>query len=61
MTDELEGIWKEVVVTYLSYYPGIFMEGLTRPTKDLSLFGPYWNRASFEYKFRPLPQHRPAQ
>jgi hypothetical protein len=32
---EVEGIWKENVVACL-YYPGIFLEGLRKTTKNLS-------------------------
>jgi hypothetical protein len=35
MNNELEKIWKEAVVT-LRYYPGIFLEGLRKATKNLS-------------------------
>jgi hypothetical protein len=33
MNDELERIWKEVV---MAYYPGIRLEGLRKTTKNLS-------------------------
>jgi hypothetical protein len=33
MTDELEEIWKEVVVVQTSYDPGIFLAGLRKTTK----------------------------
>jgi hypothetical protein len=34
MIDELEGIWKEVVVAQLGYYPGICLERLEKTTKN---------------------------
>jgi hypothetical protein len=33
--DKLERIWKEVVIAYLRYYPGIFLEGLRKTMKTL--------------------------
>jgi hypothetical protein len=33
MIDELERIWKEAVVFYWRYYPGICLEGLGKTTK----------------------------
>jgi hypothetical protein len=36
MVDELERIWKEAVMTWLRYYPGIYLGELRRTMKDLS-------------------------
>jgi hypothetical protein len=36
MNNELETIWKEAIVTYLMYYPGICLEELKNPTKTLT-------------------------
>jgi hypothetical protein len=36
MTDELEMSWKEIVVTYSRYYPGIFLVGLRKTMKNLT-------------------------
>jgi hypothetical protein len=33
MNDELKRIWKEAVVAYLRYYPGICPEGLKKTRK----------------------------
>jgi hypothetical protein len=35
MSDKLERIWKEVVMAYSRYYPGIFLEGLKKIMKTL--------------------------
>jgi hypothetical protein len=35
MNNELKRIWKDVVVTYLKYYPGICLVGLRKTTKTL--------------------------
>jgi hypothetical protein len=37
--DELEKIWKEMVMTELRYYTGICMEGLRKTTKTLGITG----------------------
>jgi hypothetical protein len=36
MNEELETMWKEAVVAYLKYYPGISLEGQRKTTKNLS-------------------------
>jgi hypothetical protein len=36
MSDELERIWKEAVVSLLRYYRGILLERLRKITKNLS-------------------------
>jgi hypothetical protein len=36
MIDELEGVWKEVVVTQSRYCSGIVLEELRKNTKNLS-------------------------
>lgn len=36
MIDELETIWKEVIMSNLRYYPNIFLKGLTETRKSLS-------------------------
>jgi hypothetical protein len=36
MIDVLDGIWTETVVAYSRYYPGIFLEELRKPKKNLS-------------------------
>jgi hypothetical protein len=36
MNDELERMWKEAVVAYLKYYPGIRLEGPRKTTKNFS-------------------------
>jgi hypothetical protein len=33
MPDELKRIWKEVIMDYSRYYPGICLEGLRKTTK----------------------------
>jgi hypothetical protein len=35
--DELERIWKEAVVAYSKYYPGICLQGLGKTTRNLGL------------------------
>jgi hypothetical protein len=35
MSDKLERIWKEVVMNYPRYYPGIYLEGLRKIMKTL--------------------------
>jgi hypothetical protein len=32
MSNELESIWKEAVVTYSRYYTGLCLDGLRKPT-----------------------------
>jgi hypothetical protein len=36
MHEKLEMIWKEAVVSWSRYYPGIFLEGLNKTTKILN-------------------------
>jgi hypothetical protein len=36
MIDELERLWKEIVMAYLRHYPGICLEGLRKKTKNLT-------------------------
>jgi hypothetical protein len=36
MNDDLEGTWKEAVLAYLKWFPGICLEGLRKTTKQLS-------------------------
>jgi hypothetical protein len=38
--NELERIWKEVVVGYLKALPGIYLEGVRYTTKNLSQDSP---------------------
>jgi hypothetical protein len=54
VNDELERIWKEVVVAKLSYYTGIFLEGRRKTPKTLQIAGvpDEIEMNTFEYKFR---------
>jgi hypothetical protein len=36
MTDEMERIWKELVVAVLWYYPSIYLEGMRKITAKKS-------------------------
>jgi hypothetical protein len=38
MIDELKRIWKEAIVAYSRYYPGICLEGLRKTIKNLSQY-----------------------
>jgi hypothetical protein len=39
MNDELKGIWKEAVLAWTRYYPGINLEQLGKTTKELRIAG----------------------
>jgi hypothetical protein len=38
MDDEMAGTWKEKVVAYLRYYPGISLEGLRKIMRNISRY-----------------------
>jgi hypothetical protein len=63
LAEELERIWKEVVVSQLSYNSGIRMEGLRKITNILSqnirCSGREQNRGPPEHKSQSLPQDQP--
>jgi hypothetical protein len=37
LNDELERVWKEAVVDFLTYCPSICLEGLKKTTKNLRI------------------------
>jgi hypothetical protein len=39
MNDGLKRIWKESIVAYLRYYPGIHLQGLGNTTKNVRIGG----------------------
>jgi phage replication-related protein YjqB (UPF0714/DUF867 family) len=59
MNDELEGIWKEALVSQRRNHLGIFLEGLRKDTRDLSedtsYSGENYTRACPYYKSKVLP------
>jgi hypothetical protein len=63
MVDELESIWKQVVVAYSGYCPGICLEGLRKITENLSQFTQHSiqdsNPSPLEYKSAELPLYHP--
>jgi hypothetical protein len=63
MNDELERIWKEVVVVELRCYPGVRMEGLGKTTTYLiqrsRRLDQDSNQAPPEYQYRVSPLFQP--
>jgi hypothetical protein len=61
MIDEWERIWKEVVVTYSRYRPGICLEVLRETTynlsEDITSLGQDSKRGPTKYESRALPLH----
>lgn len=64
MTNELERIWKEVVVASLWYSAIIYLERMGQITENKSVrvidVLLVLNWAPPNYKYRELPQHQPA-
>jgi hypothetical protein len=48
--NELERIWKEAAMAWLMYFPGIYMEGLRKITKD--------SRCPDRGSIRTLPEYK---
>jgi hypothetical protein len=63
MNDEWEETWKETLVAYSRYYPGIYLEGRRQITKTLNRDSRCSGRDSYpappEYKSRLLSLYQP--
>jgi hypothetical protein len=59
MTDELERIWKEAVVTLSKCYPRVCLEGLRKTTEnidqDIQCLGWNLNLSLLEYRLEAFP------
>jgi hypothetical protein len=53
MNNELERIWKEVVMAYSGYYPSIYLQGLGKTTKPQVRIAISWPR----FKLNALCEH----
>lgn len=53
VNDELEMIWKEVVVASLTYCSGIFLEKLRKPPKPLDRWCSRWDLRWIPSKYKP--------